>query len=92
VTLDDVARLPDSEWPHTPASAVMQTDWPTGQLTWTLAQAVAAMEGYDVDRIPILDRETFVGMITTGEILKLDAILETTEEGHTPPTRSKRSP
>jgi CBS domain-containing protein len=55
----------------------MRTDWPTGDVGWTLARAVAAMEGADTDRLPILDRAAFVGMVTTGEILKLDAILDT---------------
>lgn len=38
------------------------------------------MEAAGVDRLPVLDDDTFVGIITTGEILKLDAILERAEE------------
>jgi CBS domain-containing protein len=75
--LDDVARLPRDVWGHTTVASIMRTDWPTGDVGWTLARAVAAMEGADTDRLPILDRAAFVGMVTTGEILKLDAILDT---------------
>jgi CIC family chloride channel protein len=79
VVLADVARLPREEWDSTPAAAILRDDWPVGDVTWTLAQAVAAMEAADVDRLPILDNGAFVGVVTTGEILKLDAILETAE-------------
>ncbi len=80
VALADIARLPRDEWDRTTAADLIRTDWPVGELTWTLADAVGAMEAADVDRLPILDAGAFVGMVTTGEILKLDAILETTEE------------
>jgi CIC family chloride channel protein len=77
VMLDDVASLPREAWATTPVATVMRIDWPTGDLEWTLATAVAAMEEADTDRLPIVDGSAFVGMVTTGAILKLDAILDT---------------
>jgi CBS domain-containing protein len=77
VTLDDVARLPRPAWATTPVADVMRTDWPTGAPEWTLGAAIAAMEAADTDRLPVLDGTAFVGMVTTGAILKLDAILDT---------------
>jgi CBS domain-containing protein len=58
----------------------MHTDAPTGSLRWTLRQAARAMEEADTDRLVILNDDAFVGIVTTGEILKLDAILDRTEE------------
>ena len=77
VSLDDVANLPREEWSSTLVSKVMRADWPAADVGWTLAKAVAAMEAGDIDRLPVLDAGAFVGMVTTGEILKLDAILDT---------------
>ncbi len=38
------------------------------------------MEAADTDRLVVLDRGTFVGMVTTGDILKLDAIVHRAEQ------------
>ena len=80
VTLDDVARLPRAEWDTTEVRAVMRTEVDTGSLDWTLERAVSVMESADTDRLVVLDRGMFVGMVTTGEILKLDAILDRAEQ------------
>jgi CBS domain-containing protein len=45
-----------------------------------LGAALQAMESADVDRLPFLDGHHFVGIVSTGEILKLDAILDRSEE------------
>ena len=80
VTIEDVAALPRSEWDGTHVADVMRTDVPTGDVQWTLRHAVGVMEEADTDRLVILDDGAFVGVVTTGEILKLDAILERAEE------------
>jgi CIC family chloride channel protein len=81
-SLDDVAAIPRTRWEETTVKDIMNSDWPHADLQWTLGQAVVEMEQADVDRLPVLDHGKFVGMITTGEILKLDAILErAAEEG-----------
>ena len=80
VALDDVVQLPRDEWTSTPVSRVVREDWPTADVRWTLAEAVGAMEAGDVDRLPVLDGEMFVGLVTTGEVLKLGAIIDTVNE------------
>jgi CIC family chloride channel protein len=80
VYLDDIANLPRAEWATTAVSAVLRADAPTAGVTATLGAALQAMETEDVDRLPVLDRQNFVGIVTTGEILKLDAILDRAEE------------
>jgi CBS domain-containing protein len=80
VTIEDVAALPRAQWDGTRVSDVMRTDTPAGEVQWTLRQAVLKMEENDTDRLVILADGAFVGVVTTGEILKLDAILERAEE------------
>jgi len=80
VALDSVIGLPSEEWAITPVSRLINEAWPRGDVRWTLSQAVMAMEDGDVDRIPVLDGDSFVGIVTTGEILKLDAILDAVNE------------
>jgi CBS domain-containing protein len=80
VVLDDVIRLPREEWRTTPVSRIIRDAWPRADVRWTLSQAISAMEAGDVDRLPVLDADTFVGVVTTGEILKLEAILDAVNE------------
>jgi CBS domain-containing protein len=55
----------------------MRDDLPTGRPSWTLREAVTAMQAADVDRLPVVDSEgRFIGVVSTGEILKLDEILD----------------
>ena len=59
----------------------MRTDIPTGGPAWNLGQALTTMEHADIDRLPVVDNEgIFVGVVSTGQILKLDEILEQTED------------
>lgn len=95
VTLHDLARCSRDEWTTCTAADLMRADWPVGDLRWTLREAVAVMERHDVDRLPIVDGGRFAGLVTTGEILKLDAILDTTEQeglpGRSPARTSRRT-
>ncbi len=78
--LEDIAALPRQEWTATPVARVARTDGPTAQVSWTLGDAVHAMEAADVDRLAVLDEaDAYVGLVTTSEILKLDDILEHAE-------------
>lgn len=77
--LHDLATVARGDWATTPVHAIARTGGPVGDLGWTLGAAVAAMEAADTDRLPILDDGRYVGLVTTGEILKLDAILERAE-------------
>lgn len=80
VAFDDVAAIPRARWDRTLVKDALRADWPRAELRWTLLDAVLEMERADVDRLPVLDGTSFVGMVTTGDILELDAILEQAEE------------
>jgi len=80
IYLDDVASLPRAEWATTTVATVLRADAPSTVVGATLGAALQAMETGDVDRLAVLDGTSFVGIVTTGEILKLDAILDRAEE------------
>jgi CIC family chloride channel protein len=72
---DTVGQTPQEEWTTTTVAARMVTDIPTGRADWLIRDALTAMETADIDVLPILDGDTFVGVVTVDEILKLDEIL-----------------
>jgi chloride channel protein, CIC family len=74
--LDELDSIDETEWETTPVSAIARTDLPAGRPDWTLREAVEAMQGADVDRLPVVDSGgRFIGVVSTSEILKLDEIL-----------------
>lgn len=75
----DVTRVPREAWAETPVRDILRTDGPIGDVTWTLGDALRALEQADDDRLAVLDGTAYLGIVTTGEILKLDEILEATE-------------
>ena len=79
VLLHDLGTITRDAWPTTAVVCIARVDGPIGEVSWTLGAAVQAMEEADTDRLPILDEGRYVGLVTTGEILKLDAILDRTE-------------
>jgi CIC family chloride channel protein len=80
VRVDELAESPEAEWATTTVGEIMRADFPTGQPQWRLGDALRAMEKADVDLLPILDGRSFIGVVTTDDILKLDDILEVTGE------------
>ena len=56
----------------------MRMDFPTANPRWKLQDALRAMEKADIDLLPVVEGERFVGVVTTAEILKLDDILQMT--------------
>ena len=79
ISLDDVAQLHRGEWAVTTVASVIQPPGPIVDVRWSLGEALQAMETADVDRLPVLDGDHYLGVITTGEILKLDHILDRAE-------------
>lgn len=77
--LDEVAALPRESWAETKVARVTRRDAPAGVTTWLVRDAVQAMQAAGTDMLPIVDAEDrFVGLVTTGDILRLDEILEKT--------------
>lgn len=79
VVVDDLVHLPRAEWTTCTAGDLARTDWPVAGIRSTLREAVAAMERHGVDHLPIVDGDSYVGLVTSREILELDAILDTAE-------------
>jgi CIC family chloride channel protein len=80
VRLDEVRDIDRNTWDTTLVKDVLRDDLPTGRPTWTLGEAMRTMEAADIDRLPIVDdASVFVGVVSTGQILKLDDILDQTE-------------
>lgn len=80
VLLADVARVPREERATRTAGEVMRDDLPIAHPSWSLRQAVIAMEEADVDRMAVIADNRLVGVITTDAIVQLDEILEETED------------
>lgn len=78
--LDDVSEFDRDTWESLTIGECMSTDHPTAGPTWSLRDAVVAMEDADVDVLAVVDGDgTFVGIVDELDILKLDEILDETE-------------
>lgn len=77
--LDEVAAVPRDTWRETTVGTVTHPNAPKGLTTWLIRDAVQTMQAEGIDLLPIVDSEDrFVGVVTTGDILNLDEILEKT--------------
>ncbi|HEV7761341.1 MAG TPA: chloride channel protein [Acidimicrobiales bacterium] len=77
--LDEVVHVRRDAWPTTSVETIAQADAPRGRTTWLVRDALAAMESAGTDLLPIVDgHDRFVGIVTTDDILELDAILDRT--------------
>lgn len=54
----------------------------------SIGDALTLMEQVDLDLLPVFERDTFVGVVTTTEVLKLDEILDQTGARNLRSTRS----
>ncbi len=80
--LDDVITIPRDRWDSTSVKEVMRSGGPVGRPTWTVRQAVTAMEAADTDTLPVVDGGGhFVGLASTSGLFRLDEILEEGERG-----------
>jgi predicted transcriptional regulator len=79
VRMEEISELPREAWETTEVAELMRTDLPLADPTWTLRDALAAMEEADVDRLGVVDSTgAFVGIVLSSEIVKLDEILDET--------------
>jgi predicted transcriptional regulator len=77
--LEDISELERDQWEDTTVGDCMATDMPAGSPSWTLRDAVAAMDESQTDVLAVTDGEGhFIGVVTEDEILKLDEILDET--------------
>src|SRR3954468_14336380 len=79
--MDELDKVDEGQWETEPVTAIARTDLPVGRPDWTLREAGEAMQAADVDRLPVADASgRFIGLVSTGEILKLDEILGEAEQ------------
>jgi chloride channel protein, CIC family len=77
--LDRLAGIDRDRWDEVTVGEIMATDLPVGRPSWTVRDAVAAMDRADVDVVPVTDRDgMFIGVVRADDIVKLDEILEET--------------
>lgn len=78
-TVDECAKIDRNEWDTVLVEAVAKRDTPIARPSWTIRDAVAAMDQSGWDLLPVVDdNESFVGLVQASEIVKLESILEET--------------
>ena len=81
IALDDLASVPRTEWPVTKVGEVLAPHQPRAKASWTIEQAVRAMDDADLDVLGVVDdQDRFVGLVTTADLVRLDEILGRTED------------
>ena len=79
-TLDRVSEVDREAWDTTSVAEVMRTSVPSARLTWSLREAVNALNDSSSEILAVCDEdEYFVGIVAESEIVKLYEILDATE-------------
>jgi chloride channel protein, CIC family len=78
--IEEAMAVPRDEWPTERVRDHLRSDFPFSSPAARLRDALAAMEAADVDLLPVIDGDSFVGVVTTDEVLRLDEILDRGEE------------
>jgi CIC family chloride channel protein len=73
--IEELQEVTQERWTIDTVVDHMRTDFPIIKPDVLVRDALDAMGEADVDLLPVLDGETFVGIVTTHEILELDQIL-----------------
>jgi CIC family chloride channel protein len=74
--IEEFRDTPEQEWATVTVADRMRVDFPTVAPRARLRDALTLMEHADVDLLPVVDGATFVGVVTTSEVLKLADILD----------------
>lgn len=78
-TVDACAKIDRDEWDTVLVEAVVIRDTPIAKPSWTIRDAVAAMDQSGWDLLPVVDgSQSFVGLVQASEIVKLESILDET--------------
>ncbi len=78
-SLEQLGTVDRDDWDTTTVGELMQTELPAAGPSWTLRDAVAAMEGADVELLAVVDADgNFIGVVRADDIVKLDEILDET--------------
>jgi CIC family chloride channel protein len=78
--LSQLSTVSRDEWETTSVESMMTTDLPAGSPSWTVRDAVVAMEGADIEVLAVTDSTgNFIGVVTEDDIVRLGEILDETE-------------
>ena len=78
--LSRLSSVGRDEWETTTVASMMTTDLPSGSPSWTVRDAVVAMEGADIEVLAVTDSDgNFIGVVTEDDVVRLGEILEETE-------------
>lgn len=78
--LDDLSSIDRDEWETTTVESMMATDLPSARPSWTLRDAVRAMDNADIDVLAVTDNAgSFIGTVTEDDAVRLGEILDETE-------------
>ena len=78
--LSELSSVSRDEWETTSVESMMTTELPAGSPSWTVRDAVVAMEAADVEVLAVTDSVgNFIGVVTEDDIVRLGEILEETE-------------
>lgn len=77
---DELRDVERDRWDDLAVGELMRTDLPVGRPSWSLRDAVQAMESADIEQLSVVDNDgNFIGVVRADDILKLDEILDQTE-------------
>ena len=78
--LSQLSAVSREDWETTSVESVMTTDLPAGSPSWTVRDAVVAMEAADIEVLTVTDSaDNFIGVVTEDDVVRLGEILEETE-------------
>lgn len=79
ISLDQISELERDAWEQTAIGDLMTIEVEPGSPSWTLRDAVVAMETADIEQLPVTDADRiFIGVVRADDIVKLDEILDET--------------
>lgn len=79
--MSDVGGMDRDDWEAVTVQSMMATHLPTARPSWTLRDAVVAMDNFDVEVIAVVDNDdNFIGVVTEDDVVRLEEILDETEE------------
>ncbi|MGI9599336.1 MAG: chloride channel protein [Acidimicrobiales bacterium] len=79
-SVDDVSTIERDHWEDHTIAEIMVDTAPTARPTWTLRDAVAAMDDAGTDQLAVTDDAgNFIGVVYESEIVKLGEILDETQ-------------
>lgn len=87
ISVHDLQARPVDEWATTAVGEVVDAGWPTAAPEWNLERAIRVMDSDGIDTLPVIQGSSFVGVVTTADIVRLDEILGGEESGGPPAPR-----